>query len=74
MAGMLYVWRNIVQVALSYPVGMLADRCGSLPVLVVGYVLGVLTAVLTALAFWFGIDSVPALGAIFFRFLAMLNG
>ncbi len=66
MAGMLYVWRNLVQVALSYPVGMLADRCGSLPVLVVGYVLGVLTAVLTALAFWFGIDSVPALGAIFF--------
>ena len=66
VAGMLYVWRNIVQVALSYPVGVLADCCGSLPVLIAGYVLGALTAVLTALAFWFHIDSVPVLGAIFF--------
>ncbi|MFO7708282.1 MAG: MFS transporter [Desulfobacterales bacterium] len=66
MAGMLYVWRNIVQVALSYPVGMLADRIGPLPVLIVGYTLGVLTASMTAMAFWFGIDSLLALGAIFF--------
>lgn len=65
VAGMLYVWRNIVQVALSYPVGVLADRFGSLPVLIVGYVLGVLTAVMTALAFWFGIDSQLSLSAIF---------
>lgn len=40
VAGLLYVGRNIVQVAVSYPVGVLADRCGHLPVLVVGYVLG----------------------------------
>jgi len=66
MAGMLYVWRNIVQVAMSYPVGMLADRYGSLPVLIVGYVLGVLTAVMTAMAFWFGVDSLLPLGAVFF--------
>lgn len=65
-AGMLYVWRNIVQVVMSYPVGVLADRFGSLPVLMVGYVLGVVTAVMTAMAFWFGIDSLLALGAIFF--------
>lgn len=65
VAGMLYVWRNIVQVALSYPVGVLADRFGSLPVLIAGYVLGVLTAVMTALAFRFGFDSVFALSAIF---------
>jgi MFS family permease len=64
-AGMLYVWRNIVQVVMSYPVGMLADRFGSLPVLIVGYLLGVLAAVMTAMAFWFGIDGLPALGAIF---------
>ena len=51
MAGMLYVWRNIVQVIMSYPVGMLADRYGSLPVLNVGYALGVLTAIMTAMAF-----------------------
>lgn len=65
MAGMLYVWRNIVQVVMSYPVGVLADRIGPLPVLIVGYTLGVLTASMTAMAFWFGIDSLLALGAIF---------
>lgn len=66
VAGLLYVGRNIVQVAVSYPVGVLADRCGHLPVLVVGYVLGALTAIFTALAFWFSIDSVVMLGVIFF--------
>jgi MFS family permease len=65
-AGLLYVWRNIVQVGLSYPVGMLADRYGSLPVLITGYLMGVLTAVSTAMAFWFRIDSLALLGAIFF--------
>ncbi len=65
MAGLLYVWRNIVQVVMSYPVGVMADRFGSLPVLIFGYVLGVVTAVMTAFAFWFGIDSLLALGAIF---------
>jgi MFS family permease len=66
VAGLLYVWRNVVQVAVSYPVGVIADRLGHLPVLVAGYVLGVLTAVLTALAFWFGIESVMLLAVIFF--------
>ena len=65
VAGLLYVWRNIVQVMTSYPIGVLADRFGSLPVQVIGYVLGALTATLTALAFWFRIDSVALLGAIF---------
>lgn len=65
VAGLLYVGRNVVQVAVSYPVGVLADRFGSLPVLVAGYALGTLTASLTALAFWPGTDSVPVLGAIF---------
>jgi len=66
VAGLLYVWRNVVQVAVSYPVGVLADRVGHLPVLVAGYVVGALTAVLTALAFWFGVDSIILLGGIFF--------
>jgi hypothetical protein len=35
-------------------------------VLVAGYMLGALTAVLTALAFWFGVDSVVLLAVIFF--------
>lgn len=66
VAGLLYVWRNIVQVVVSYPVGMLADRFGSLPALIAGYVLGAATAVLTALAFWFRIDDVALFAAIFF--------
>jgi MFS family permease len=66
VAGLLYVWRNVVQVAVSFPVGVLADRLGHLPVLVAGYVLGALTAVLTALAFWYRVDSVALLGVIFF--------
>ncbi|UTP22432.1 MFS transporter [Burkholderia sp. FXe9] len=65
VAGLLYVWRNVVQVAVSYPVGVAADRTGHLPVLVAGYVLGALTAALMALAFWWHIDSVPLLAGIF---------
>jgi MFS family permease len=66
VAGLLYVWRNVVQVVVSYPVGVLADRNGQQRVLVVGYALGVLTATLTALAFAVGVDSVAVLAAIFF--------
>jgi len=66
VAGLLFVWRNVVQVIVSYPVGVMADRFGHLRVLILGYVLGALTAVLTALAFWLGTDSVPVLGGIFF--------
>lgn len=66
VAGLLYVWRNVVQVVVSYPIGHLADRAGHMPVLIGGYVLGTLTAVFTAAAFWLGIDSVPQLAGIFF--------
>jgi MFS family permease len=66
VAGLLYVWRNVVQVAVSYPVGVAADRVGHPTVLIAGYVLGALTAVLTALAFWFGVDSIAPLAGIFF--------
>jgi MFS family permease len=65
VAGLLYVWRNVVQVVVSYPVGVLADRFGHLPTLVAGYVLGVLTAVLTTVAFALHIDSIVFLGMIF---------
>ena len=51
---------------MSYPVGAMADRLGHLPMLVGGYVLGTLTAVLTALAFWLSVDSLPLLVVIFF--------
>lgn len=66
VAGLLYVWRNLVQVAVSYPVGVMADRMGHLSILIAGYVLGASTAVLTALAFWFGIDNIALLAGIFF--------
>lgn len=65
IAGLLYVGRNIVQVLASYPIGAWADRIGSLPLLVAGYTLGSVTAVLTALAFWIGAASLPLLTAIF---------
>lgn len=66
VAGLLYVWRNIVQVAVSWPVGWLADRVGHLPVLVAGYILGAATAVSAALAFWLAVDNVILLACIFF--------
>lgn len=66
VAGLLYVWRNVVQVAMSYPVGIAADRIGHVVVLITGYVLGALTAVLTVLAFLFGIDSILLLAGLFF--------
>lgn len=66
IAGLLYVWRNAVQVVVSYPIGALADRLGSLRVLVAGYGLGALTALLTAVTFWSGTASIATLGIIFF--------
>lgn len=66
VAGLLYVWRNMVQVALSYPIGVLADRWGSRRVLIGGYALGVLTAVLAALAFALDLGHVPFLALLFF--------
>jgi MFS family permease len=65
-AGLRYVLRNLVQVITSYPVGVLADRVGQLRVLIAGYALGALTALLTALAFWLRIDSLVAWTGIFF--------
>lgn len=66
VAGLLYVWRNGVQVAVSFPIGMLADRLGHVPILVAGYILGMLTAALTACAFLFHVESVALLAVIFF--------
>ncbi|WP_119353479.1 MFS transporter [Azohydromonas sediminis] len=65
VAGLLYVLRNVVQVAASVPVGALADRFGTLPVLLAGYALGALTAALTALAFWNGAGHVALLAGVF---------
>ena len=51
---------------MSYPVGVLADRFGSQPLLVIGYGLGSLTAALMVLAFWVEVNSVAALAVVFF--------
>ncbi len=50
-AAGLYLWRNVVYAAASFPTGILADRIGHRPVLVGGYALGAVTALLAALAF-----------------------
>ena len=65
VAGLLYVLRNAVQVAGSYPVGVLADRVGALAVLRLGYGLGVGTALGTALAFAFAVDEIAILAVLF---------
>lgn len=65
VAGVLYVWRNIVQMLFSYPIGLLSDRIGHFLILVGGYLLGVVTALLTALMFWFRVDSMVLLTVIF---------
>lgn len=65
MAGLFYVLRNLVQVGTSYPIGVLADRFGSMPILIFGYALGALTAILTSLAFFFGSGSMVLLAGIF---------
>lgn len=64
-AGILYVWRNIVQVLASYPIGIAADRLGHRLVLIIGYALGVATAALVALAFALDTDRLTILGVIF---------
>ena len=64
-AGLLYILRNIVQVGSSYPIGVLADRVGARSVLGAGYALGVLTAVLVAVALTMHAASWPLLVAVF---------
>jgi Na+/melibiose symporter-like transporter len=65
VAGLLYVWRNVVQLLASYPVRARADRIGSLQVLVIGYALGALTALGAVAAFWWQVDSIPVLALVF---------
>ncbi len=50
-AALLYALRNLIQVAASWPAGLLADRFGHQPVLLAGYLLGALAMLLLASAF-----------------------
>ena len=65
IAGLLYVLRNVIQTLASFPVGILADRVGHRPVLVIGNFLGAATAGLLAAAFAAETDSVVWLGTVF---------
>ncbi|MBU6439109.1 MAG: MFS transporter [Betaproteobacteria bacterium] len=65
VAGLLYVWRNVVQVLASYPIGWLADRLGHLRMLRAGYALGAATALLAALAFALHAHGMALLGLLF---------
>ena len=52
IAALLYVLRNVVYAAASFPIGMLADRMDKTKLLAIGYLLGAGTAVMTAEAFF----------------------
>ena len=51
IAALLYVWRNVLYAAASYPVGALSDRLGRRGLLALGYLLGAVTAGGFGLAF-----------------------
>lgn len=66
VAGLLYVWRNVVQTGVSFPIGALADRFGHRRLLVIGYALGAGTAALMAITFAMpAAQHLPLLGATF---------
>jgi MFS family permease len=65
IGALLYVVRNIVYAAASYPIGWLADRQRKAPLLAAGYLCGALTAGLAALMFRSGSSSVAALILVF---------
>ncbi len=65
LAALLYVVRNIVYSAASYPIGWLADRMRKPPLLAAGYFCGAATAGLAAMMFRSGSSSLPLLAATF---------
>lgn len=65
IAAALYIARNVVQTVTSYPIGFAADKIGHRTVLLLGYALGVVVAVLMVLAFALGLDNPWFLGGTF---------
>lgn len=53
IAGFLYVWRNIVQIVFSYPIGLIADKFGHLKIFTLGYFLGFFTSLFLSFVFWY---------------------
>ena len=65
IAALLYVLRNTVYAAASFPIGILADRIDKTKLLAIGYLLGVLTAALTAASLAARSPSLVRLAAVF---------
>ena len=65
IAALLYVLRNAVYAAASYPVGILADAMDKTKLLATGYLLGVLTAAILAGSLALNDPSLIRLGAVF---------
>lgn len=65
IAGSLYVLRNVIQVMLSYPVGVFADRYGHSKLLVTGYFLGAITSLGIAFNFFTGTTNLYFIGTTF---------
>jgi MFS family permease len=53
IAGFLYIWRNIVQIVFSYPIGLVADKMGHLKIFNFGYFIGFFTSLFLAFTFWY---------------------
>lgn len=66
IAAALYLWRNVVYAAASFPIGALGDRIGHRPVLAAGYALGALSAALMMYAFL--VDETNQIGIIIAAF------
>lgn len=65
IAALLYVLRNVVYAAASFPVGALADRMDKTKLLATGYLLGVLTAALIGVSMARHDPSLVRLAAVF---------
>ena len=65
IAALLYVLRNAVYAAASYPVGVLADAMDKTKLLAIGYLLGVLTAAMAAGSLALNHPSLLRLAAVF---------
>jgi MFS family permease len=65
IAALLYVLRNVVYAAASFPIGLLADVIDKAKLLATGYVLGVLTAAMIAGALAMNDPGLIRLGAVF---------
>jgi MFS family permease len=65
IAALLYMLRNLVYAAISYPVGALADRTSKTRLLAGGYALGALTAAAAAALFAWHVTGIGTIAAVF---------